>query len=1068
MTSGASFCGLIFVILCAKPYLISLGVNGAVFCPVESGCTCSKGSDGTYEMECYRNLVAEESIYDYNFGGRSQVLLIKIKPGFYATVQCHPATEWSDLRLLSGLKVQSCPSITFNYCPLPDSSKNISSFRAFFDFVGVEKVEIISFQSYKTLGDGLKAEHLIGLSGVTKLSLTSNGLTSLPKNSFSGVPDVRWLDLRDNKIQLQSSLFRNLYSLSSIELGSNEISRLPLELFHGLKNLSQLNLWGNKLGLANLSRTHFKDLTMLESLDLSSNILASLDEDIFYDLVSLKTLNLNANSFSSLPTNLFINNKNLQTLRLSNNNAHLPSLPNGLLSNLSLLTSVSLDKSGIENLPGDLFRGSERIKTLSLQGNRLKALPGDIFSDIKSLEKLNLKENQIFDLSQLPFKKLSSLSSLILSFNNLSHLPPALFHDLRSLEELDMRSNKLKTLDLNAFSRNIRLREAYFSNNELSFAESPDEDYDIISFGADSPFGSCTELEILDLANNAIKDIFSDWKIAMLKLKELNLSRNSLSRVSVNDLHFLSSELIVDLRSNNISVIDFEQAVNLSLVQPNADKKSVKIFVDDNPIKCDCNIYHLLKYLEGRVPLQVRSLVDLQVNDLQCLYPSELAGKKLTDLNSKTLICDLGLLELSLEDDEIHFKDLSSDNRTDLVAFVNEKCPATCKCLWRPEDDGLIVDCREGNLSHFPYALPVTRRTSHIELLASGLGLIKLWPASSLNLGYNKISTLELSRNALSSIDASSLPPHLKVLDLHQNNLTHLNKSVKFLPNVTCKSGHASGMPLSQMTLNDLCPISNVIATACISIAVLGLVMGTLAALYYRHQDEIKIWLYAHHLCLWFVTEDELDKDKEYDAFISYSHQDESFVVEELVPVLEGGRFPDKGHPGDVRYIEKKDVIKYKLCLHYRDWIAGQWIPAQIARSVDLSRRTIVVLSPSFLESVWGQMEFRAAHCRSLSEGRSRVIVILYGDVPPADQLDPELRTYLTTNTYVKWGDPWFWRKLRYALPHVQTRKRKKVSASLTLRTNLNEKHWEAVNGQSKPLELIHTNSAAEKETKKC
>ena len=72
---------------------------------------------------------------------------------------------------------------------------------------------------------------------------------------------------------------------------------------------------------------------------------------------------------------------------------------------------------------------------------------------------------------------------------------------------------------------------------------------------------------------------------------------------------------------------------------------------------------------------------------------------------------------------------------------------------------------------------------------------------------------------------------------------------------------------------------------------------------------------------------------------------------------------------------------RYRVCLHYRDWVPGEYIQNQIMQSVEASRRTIVVLSSSFIESVWGQLEFRAAHSQALQDRTNRLIIIVYGKV---------------------------------------------------------------------------------------
>ena len=89
-------------------------------------------------------------------------------------------------------------------------------------------------------------------------------------------------------------------------------------------------------------------------------------------------------------------------------------------------------------------------------------------------------------------------------------------------------------------------------------------------------------------------------------------------------------------------------------------------------------------------------------------------------------------------------------------------------------------------------------------------------------------------------------------------------------------------------------------------------------------------------------------------------------------------------------------------------------IPDQILQSVQSSRRTIIVLSTAYIESMWTKLEFRAAHTQALEDRCRRLILVVRDQLPPVDSLDPDLQKYISLNTYLDSADPWFWQKLRY------------------------------------------------------
>ncbi|GFN83043.1 toll-like receptor 2 [Plakobranchus ocellatus] len=128
--------------------------------------------------------------------------------------------------------------------------------------------------------------------------------------------------------------------------------------------------------------------------------------------------------------------------------------------------------------------------------------------------------------------------------------------------------------------------------------------------------------------------------------------------------------------------------------------------------------------------------------------------------------------------------------------------------------------------------------------------------------------------------------------------------------------------------------------------------------------------------------------DKDYDAFVSYksSPRDERFVLQHLYPKLE-------------------EEFGFKLCLHFRDFPPGEPIANNIIQAVERSRRTILILSPSYVSSEWCRLEYQKAQHEMLKM-RHKIIPVVLEDVRKMPEMDKALRTIIDTVTYVEWpGD---------------------------------------------------------------
>lgn len=201
---------------------------------------------------------------------------------------------------------------------------------------------------------------------------------------------------------------------------------------------------------------------------------------------------------------------------------------------------------------------------------------------------------------------------------------------LSSLVELNLAKNDLSNIHIQAFNSLARLKIARLNNNNLNLRTGI---YD--TFGNISPFHKCPVLEELYLAHNHVTEIQRDWIINNIKLKILDLRHNSFNYLQAEDLQFSSNKLTVRLGHNNITRVLLanletlsQQAAINNLNNSQFIKRDIEVDLSENPIRCDCEVYDFLRFLNGDMHPSVYDYVYFNLNNLNCRTPENMAGTR--------------------------------------------------------------------------------------------------------------------------------------------------------------------------------------------------------------------------------------------------------------------------------------------------------------------------------------------------------------------------------------------------------------------------------------------------------
>uniref|UniRef100_A0A8C4SBQ6 TIR domain-containing protein n=1 Tax=Erpetoichthys calabaricus TaxID=27687 RepID=A0A8C4SBQ6_ERPCA len=699
-----------------------------------------------------------------------------------------------------------------------------------------------------------------------------------------------------------------------------------------------------------------------------------------------------------------------QYLDLSHNNISM--IESGDMIGLPKLCVLKLSHNGLMRISSSTFLNNTELQVLDLSYNALDIIP-DLGSPMIKILDLsgNLYENYTLGSS---FKKMTSLQFLALG----SH--KARF--IKTSDFLPLSHGNLKHLYL---GDGIDLVQ--YENGSIAQLVNLKEITLVMSFCEKFHFFGAI---LRDLDETGCHSVMSKllWNVAQSPLQMINFSNITFSQDSPDGVQFngvpgfnqtslrmLIIENVLHYQYNypkfNISVSFFYQLVYLKF-----SGTGMNIF--------PCDLISSLPALE------VLDLSDNLLNEdgfwwSLCTFTHVFPSLKQLYLNNNRFI---NLASIS--------KNAHVIKGLQVLDLASNSLALQGKCSWPSHLTNLSLSNNNLGNSVFSCLSPYLK-----SLNLSKMGITYITYEVLVQLP--NITHLYLSSNNINSLPGDLRAPYLQVLHVDQNIISVISTYVlQGIPNLeqfnagnnpfSCKcesfwfvkyfnktllldwpQSYKCGFPTemagklleeyrpSEVTCKIWIQVLIAVPLTCIFAVAIGISFHMLDGIWYLKM----LWVWMAVKRRSGETENRLGNASFlYHAFISYSQHDLPWVESYLVPNLEEAGF--------------------KLCIHQRDFVPGDWIIDNIINCVENSYKTLFILSKNFVQSEWCNYELFFAQHRALSIQQDSLVFILLEPIP-ANSLPRKflkLRSLLQKQTYLEWpGDGMkqqlFWASLKRILP---------------------------------------------------